>query len=901
MALRAGDRLGVYEVISLLGSGGMGEVYRARDPKLNRAIAVKVLPEATAADPDRRARFEREAQSIAALSHPNIVTIYSVEEADGVLFLTMEYVEGKPLCDLIVKGGLPLTQILSLAIPLADAVSTAHQRGITHRDLKPANVMVTADGRVKVLDFGLAKLMEASPVEMGVTGLPTSPLSGEGRIVGTVAYMSPEQAEGKPLDHRSDLFSLGVMLYELATGERPFKGDTSVSVISSIIKDTPASVADLRPTVPRELSRIVKRCLVKDADRRYQTAKDLRNELEELKHDVDSGELMAPATTAGMSMPIPATHVGPRERLAWVLAAIAIIAVLAGSIWVLRRPVPTQSLVRFDVPTPASYDLNSFALSPDGGQLVFAAGAEGVPKLWVRRFEETSAHALPGTEGAMYPFWSPDGGAIGFFADAKLKRIDIAGRALHVLTDAPSGRGGTWSRDGVILFTPVGLTSDPTSVVMQIPADGGTPMPVTHLAAGQASHRWPQFLPDGRRFLFFSGFGSPDTNGVYLGALDGRQPIRLLPTETPALFTPPDTLLVVRQGAIRAIRFDPERGTTSGQSVLVADAVGTDTAIARSAFSVALTGVLAYRPTGGSQRRQLVWVDRTGTRRGTVGAPDDNGMGDPELDPTGQRLVVYRFLGGNADVWMMDAHLGGATRLTFDPAVEYAGVWSADGRRVLFSSTRSGTFDVFEKPASGGEEHLVLRDAGIPVSASHDGRFLLFQRNDLKTGADLWALPLTGEPKPFPVVQTMFDERAGQFSPDDRWIAYQSNESGQFEIYIRSFPGIGGQLEVSTRGGTQPRWRPDGKELYYVAPDARLMAVPVTASDGGQTLDPGAPVPLFPTRLASGANVVTGRSQYMVAPDGQFLLNAVVDESSASPITVVLNWQEELKQRVPTR
>jgi serine/threonine protein kinase len=412
VALAPGTRLAGYEIQSLIGQGGMGEVYRARDPKLKRDIAIKVLPETTAADPERRARFEREAQSIAALNHPNIVTIHSVEEADGVLFLTMEYVEGRPLSDLMVKGGLRLPQILDVAVPLADAISAAHQKGITHRDLKPANVMVTADCRVKVLDFGLAKLMEASPVEMGVTGLPTSPLTGEGRIVGTVAYMSPEQAEGKPLDHRSDLFSFGVMLFELVTGERPFKGDTSVSVISSIIKDTPASVTDLRPTVPRDLSRIVRRCLVKDADHRYQTAKDLRNELEDLKHDLDSGELVSPDTRH-----VAQTHWGPSALI--TSSVLAVLALILAWRWTSSRPIERGPVAVEATFTQLTFQpgMETFpSLSPDGKWFVYVGTASGKSDIYLQGVGGQAAVNLTKDSAAddREPTFSPDGEQIVF-------------------------------------------------------------------------------------------------------------------------------------------------------------------------------------------------------------------------------------------------------------------------------------------------------------------------------------------------------------------------------------------------------------------------------------------------------------------------------------------------------
>jgi Tol biopolymer transport system component len=585
--------------------------------------------------------------------------------------------------------------------------------------------------------------------------------------------------------------------------------------------------------------------------------------------------------------------------VAWSIAALALVAVAAGSIWMLSRPVPSLPLVRFEVPTPTSSDPTSFALSPDGGELVFAAATDGASMLWVRRLDETTARPLAGTEGALHPFWKPDGRSIGFFADGKLKVIDVAGGSPRELANASGGRGGAWNSDDVILFTPGNALATPDSVLMRIPATGGTPTPVTSLTEGAGSHRWPQFLPDGRRFIFLSAFGPPDRNGVFLGSLDGQEPIRLAATTSPALFAPPDTLLIERQGVLRAVRFDPERGTISGDGVPVTDAIGTDVGIGRSAFSVASTQALAYRATGGTERRQLVWVDRTGAKRvlpGELAEPDDTSMASPRLDPTGQRVVVPRFEGGNRDVWVMDLVRGDRKRLTFDSAGDGNPIWSADGRSVIFESLRESPASLFEIPASGvGEPRLVLRDAGIPLSASHDGRFVLYQRQDPKTGTDLWVLPLEDERQPYPLVPRTFDERGGDFSPDGRWIAYESNESGRFEIYVRSFPGDSSKVPVSIGGGTQPRWRRDSREIYYVAPDSRMMAVSITVSADGKTVDASAPVALFPTRLARGAGFAPGEQQYAVAPDGRFLLNTVVDEAKASPITVVLNWTAGLK------
>ena len=516
----------------------------------------------------------------------------------------------------------------------------------------------------------------------------------------------------------------------------------------------------------------------------------------------------------------------------------------------------------------------------------------------MRPLDQVKAQPLVGTEGAAYPFWAPDGRAIGFFADGKLKRIDLTGGAVQVLADASLGRGGTWSPDGVIVFTPT--AADP---LMRVAATGGTAAPVTRLTAGQGSHRFPQFLPDGRRFLFLMATGQPDTHGVYVSSLDGGEPTRVMPADTAAAYAAPGYLLLVSQEVLAAYPFDAARGTVAGEPIPVAQAVGTNDGSFHSGFSVSAAGVLAHRP-GAGARRQLVWVDRTGKTLGAIGPPDENAPRQPELAPDGQRVAVTRTVQGNVDVWLIEVGRGVPSRFTFDVGLDNAPVWSPDGSQVVFRSTRKGVYDLFEKPASGtADEHplLVTSQAKSPLDWSRDGRFLLYSTQDPKTASDLWALPLMGERKPFAVLQSSFDEIEGQFSPDGRWLAYASNESGRYEIYIRTFPEAGGKWQVSVAGGLQPRWRRDGRELYYVAPDTRLMAVPTRLGPATHTLEAGAPAALFPTRLATGGNIPStgfmAQAQYAVAPDGRFLMNIAADEAVASPITVVLNWQAALGAR----
>jgi Tol biopolymer transport system component len=927
LALTHGTRLGVYEVAGSIGEGGMGQVYRATDTTLGRQVAIKILPDAVAADPERLLRFEREAKTLASLNHPHIAAIYGFEKSAGMHALVMELVEGDDLSHRIARGPIPIDEALPIAKQIAEALEAAHEQGIIHRDLKPANIKVRSDGTVKVLDFGLAKAMEpaagSSPsVSMSPT-ITTPAMTQAGIILGTAAYMSPEQARGKTVDRRTDIWAFGVVVFEMLTGRRAFVGDDISVTWASIMMKEPDWGA-LPSATPVGLRRLLSRCLRKDAKARMRDIGEARLQIEELISGATEDTAPALATQP---------RAGRRERIVWLIAGLAVLAVAALAVPIVLyvgRAAPEPVVTRFEIQTPPTSDATSFALSPDGRQLVFVATSEGAPRLWVRPLDRVTAQPLAGTEGASYPFWAPDGDAIGFFAGGKLKRINPADGAPQVLADAPAPRGGTWNRDGVILFAPTAF-----SPLMRIAATGGTPVAMTRLAAGQASHRWPQFLPDDRRFLFLVAFGSSATRGVYVGALDGGEPMRVLEAETAAVYAPPGVLLLVRQGVLVALDFDHTRGVVAGQPITVAQGVGLDPGVARGTFAVSSTGVLAHRASGG-ERRQLVWVDRAGTMRGTVGLPDENALGNPELSPDGQRVAVQRAVEGNVDLWMIEVGRGVPSRFTFDASAEGDPVWSPDGRRVGFRSSRNAFMDLFEKLASGAADEQPLLETAepkAPVAWSPDGSLLLYATQDPKTGTDLWALPVPGvrpstnapqqargalseskaagraepaeERKPFPVVQTPFDEAAGQFSPDGQWVAYESNESGPREVYVQPFPGPGRKWQVSMAGGNQPRWRPDGKELFYVAPDGRLMAVPVAVGADTQTLEAGAPMPLFATRLASGSGisgvVISSKPQYAVARDGRFLMNVAVEGATAPPITVVLNWQEEVKQRIPTR
>jgi Tol biopolymer transport system component len=915
VALLKGARLGPYEITGPLGSGGMGDVYRARDTRLARDVAIKVLPAAFVADPDRLRRSEQEARAAAALNHPNIVAVYDIGTHDGAPYIVSELLEGRtlrarleeraarrpdplgqPISHATDSGsssdGLPVRTAIDYAVQIAHGLAAAHEKGIAHRDLKPENLFLTSDNFVKILDFGLAKLTQPGTTDNLATGpAETTP----GVVMGTIGYMAPEQVRGLAADHRSDIFAFGVVLYEMVSGRRAFRSETSAETMTAILHQDPPELTTIQPAIPAALSRIVARCMEKNPAARFQSTRDLAFALEAL-----SGSSAA-SPSASVVAVAPRWR---RERLAWMLAGLALMvaaALAVPAVRDLRRATQPKLIVIADIVTPPTTEAASFALSPDGRQLAFVATSDGRPTLWVRPLDQVAARPLAGTEGASVPFWKPDGTALGFFANGKLKRIDLGSEAPIELADTSFARGGTWSRDDVIVFT-----SAP-GPLMRIAAGGGTPTVATRLGAGQATHRWPQFLPDGRRFLFFIGFVQPDVRGVYVGSLDDSEATRVTDADSAPVFAPPGFLLFVRQGVLVARHFDPDRGLASGPPIPVAQGIGED-GTGRGAFAVSATGVLAHRA-GGIQRRQLVWVDRAGVVRGNVGEADEAALAEPELSPDGSRVAVVRSVKGETDVWLIDVGRGVPTRFTLNTGVDFAPLWSPpDWRRVVFRANRAAASDLFEKPVNGGDERplLVTTEDKVPLSWSPDGRLLLFASANSKTGSDLWMLPFDGAPggplsapgKRFPVLATAFNESAGQFSPDGQWIAYQSDESGRPEIYVRPYPGEG-RTQVSSAGGTHPRWHPIRKELFFVARDARMMAVRLALGKNPPTIEPEAPVELFETRFASGANIpgdTLSKPQYAVARDGRFLMNVAVEEAVAAPITIVLNWDAGIQK-----
>ena len=878
----------------------MGEVYRASDTNLKRAVAVKVLPESVAADRDRLARFQREAEVLASLNHSNIAAIYGLERSEGVTALVMEMVEGPTLADRIGHGPIPIDEVLSIARQIADALESAHEHGIIHRDLKPANIKLRDDGTVKVLDFGLAKAVEPMPSAPNMSRSPTitSPamMTGVGVLLGTAAYMAPEQARGKPVDKRADIWAFGCVLYEMLTGQRAFGGDDVTVTLSRVVERDPDFDA-LPPTVPQRVRQALRVCLRKDPKQRAHDIADIRMALE------GAFETVAATTTSPSSV--------PRGRLAWAAFAVAGVLFVALALPAVRHlretPTPSPPETRTEIVTPATDLPASFALSPDGRQIVFVASGDATSRLWLRSLATTTAQPLAGTEGATYPFWAPDSRSVAFFAGNALMRLDVGG-VPQPLARVVNGSGGTWTPDGDIVFAP-----SRTSPIMRVSATGGAAAPVTTLGPRQQAHLWPVLLPDGHRFLFYV-IGPPETAGIYLGSRDGGAPTRLVPADGAGAYLPEGSqpagaargggwLLWVRAGTLVAQRLAEAQSALEGDPIKLADGVAVDGIAFRSALSVAPTGLVAYR-TGSASRRQLTWYDRSGTTRGTVGSPDESGLSNPRVSPSGQRVAVVRSLQGNSDIWLLDG--GRASKVTVDAANDSFPLWSPDGARIVFRSNRAGNQDLFQTLINGAgvEERIVPSDeheAKIPYSWSKHG-FLLYAISGGATETDLWIVPMSGDRTPSVFLKTQFREVWGAFSPDGQWVAFVSNESGQPEVYVRRFvpPGTLGtegatetKWPVSTSGGAYPLWRPDGKELYYLNPAGAMVAVPMTVV--GSRLERGAPAVLFSTRIFGGGTEAQQGRQYDVAPDGRFLINTVLDSGTA-PITLLQNWNPEAKR-----
>jgi Tol biopolymer transport system component len=881
MAIAAGTRLGPYEIHSVLGAGGMGVVYRARDTRLGRDVAIKVLPDMFTSDAERLQRFELEARTLAALNHPNIGAIYGLEEAGGQRGIVLELIEGPTLAERLRTGGLNVTDALTIARQIADALDAAHERGIIHRDLKPGNIKVTEGGIAKVLDFGLAKALtdDRGPADLSNSPTVTEAGTRAGVILGTAAYMSPEQARGKALDKRTDIWSFGCVLYEMLTARAAFARETVSDSIAAILEREP-DWRELPRDTPPVIQRLIRRCLEKDPKRRLRDIADARIEIDD-----------ALAAPASVSRDAPA--VKSRRPMMWMglVAAVALLAaVIPYTLRYLRNPVATADPVQFVVLPPEgtafgdsiSDRVPAFALSPNGRYLAFVATAnDSRPSLWVRSLDSLTAQRLPGTEGALLPFWSPDSTRIAFFGQGKLKRVSLSGGVPVTLADARAGVGGTWNRDGVIIFAP-----DGQGPLVRLSETGGAVTPVTTLdeKRGERAHVLPQFLPDGRHFLYLARAREPN-GGAYVGSLDSPATTRLQTTNQKLVHAATGHLLFLRDGALMAQPFDARSQSASGEPMLLIESVAFSTTNGRAAFSVSDNGVLAYRTSGIPATSQLVWVDRSGRKLATVGAPGDYQNFRLSPDDAFLAAEAHDLRTGAGDLWLFDLKRGSSARLTVDGTHNNAAVFSPDGSRIVFASRSDGVPNLHLIAANGGaadEQLLPPGPARLPNDWSSDARSILFEQTDPKTRADLWVLALPDR-KTVPFLQTPFVEASGQFSPDGKWVAYVSNESGRNEVYVRAFPGGGGVWPISINGGAGPRWRADGRELFYVAPDETIMSVTIASAS---RFEAAPPKPLFKADLRN-------TEAYAVSRDGQrFLLNPDADEAtlSAPPISVLVNW-----------
>jgi Tol biopolymer transport system component len=896
MAILPGRRLGPYEILSVIGAGGMGEVYKARDTRLDRIVAIKVLPAHLADRADLRERFDREAKTIASLNHPHICTLYDTGHQHDIDFLVMEYLEGETLAQRLRKGSLPIQQVFQFAIEISDALDKAHRKGITHRDLKPGNIMLTKSG-TKLLDFGLAKLAQEAAPAIPDSQLPTmkSAITGEGTILGTLQYMAPEQVEAKEVDARTDIFAFGAVVYEMATGRKAFEGKTSASVMAKILEAEPPSMASLQPMTPPALDRVVKKCLAKEPEKRWQAASDV---CDELKWIAESG------SQAGTSASVAASRKSPLSdsRLAWIVAAFLFLAALGLAAFAYFRPAPQPAhAVRFTLFPPDKWGLAGTGavttgatapvkISPDGQQIAFVAvSAEGKTLLWVRSLDTLVAEPLAGTEAASAPFWSPDSHTLGFFAGGKLKKIDVSGGPPITLCDAPDNRGGTWNRDGVIVFAPSN-----TSALQKVSASGGLPTPATVLAQGELGHIRPSFLPDGRHFLYSTIAPRPGLGGpIYLGLLDSAErKVLLNATSANAVYTE-GYLLFLREATLIAQPFDARRLVLKGDAFPIAERIRTSVSTQPYGyFSASENGALVYQTGAETANSQLLWFDRAGKQIGPLGDP--GAYRSVELSPDGKRasVSVLDEAGKGEDIWLYDVARGLRTRFTFGPANAFA-VWSPDGNRIIYASRRKGSFDLYQKDSSGaGSEEMLAEDNldKYPMSWSPDGGSVLYESLGSSRSSELFVLPLTGDRKPLPLLHTQFGETDGRISPDGRWVVYRSNESGRNEIYVAPFPGPGGKWQISTAGGYAPRWRHDGSEIFYLTPDNKLMVASVNGKSAG--FEVGAIKPLFATHI-----VFAGGYQYDASADGQrFLIDTSPEQATSAPITVVLNWTAGLKK-----
>ncbi len=879
--LRSGAKLGPYEILAPIGAGGMGEVYQAKDTRLDRTVAIKVLPSHLAENPDLKQRFEREARAVSSLNHPHICTLYEFDTQVGTDFLVMEYIEGETLAEKLTKGALPLDKTLEYAIQIADGLDKAHRAGIVHRDLKPGNIMLTKLG-IKILDFGLAKFQQETAESDNSEELTRQkPLTDAGSILGTVQYMAPEQLEGQEADVRTDIFAFGALLYQMLTGRRAFEGKSQASVITAIMSVDPPALCSLQPTTPPVLDWVTKRCLEKDPDERWQSAKDLTAHLKLI------GEGGA---QAGAPTPVAVTRTR-RSRLMWGVAGLLVGAIATGfTVWSLVRPVSPPP-TRLAVVVPEAHSLfrgGGLALSPDGRDLVYVGWGDDVGQLVWRSLDQLEGAPIPGTEGARYPFFSPDSKWIAFFTDRLLKKVSLAGGSSVTICDAVGARGsGSWGPNDNIVFSGF-------SGLFEVSASGGVPRAITSSENEASNYRDPDILPGGRAVLFTTGHSNADARIVAKSLETGEQ--RTLVDGIHPRYVPTGHIVFIREGLIWAVPFDLDRLELSGTPMPVLE--GLQAGFLHSTrFAVSGDGSLVYFPEGSDENTRLIWVDRHGREILPVGPP---GLYmNPELSPDEKQVAVHRIdpESENPDIWLIELEHDISTRFTFDRGTDLAFLWSPDGARIVFNSNRDGgVYKLYEKPTSGAGDAELLLDSNEsigPFDWSTDGRFIIYFRGSTR---DIHVLPMFGDRRPFSFLETEFDEYQAKLSPNGRWIAYASDESGKNEIYVRGFPSAAGKWQVSIEGGVQPRWSGDGKELFYIAPGQRLMAVAVK---GETELEIGTPTTLFETRMWSPTTIAGVRAQYDVADNGQRFLFNWRDRPATSQIHIVLNWFDELKRLVP--
>ena len=901
MELSSGTKLGPYEIGAPLGAGGMGEVYRARDTRLDRSVAITILPPHLADKADASERFEREARTISSLNHPNICQLHDVGTHDGVRYLVMELIEGETLAERLRRGPLPMEQVLRYGAEIATGLQAAHRCGVVHRDLKPGNIMLTKSG-AKLMDFGLAKGMTSpkavsSELTATLTSSHATPLTQQGTIVGTFQYMAPEQVEGKEADARSDIFSFGAVLYEMVSGKRAFEGKTLVSVAASILEKEPEPIRTLQPSTPASLERAIKKCLAKDPDERWQSAGDLASELKWIAEGSGSG-LPTVTKPAAQGMRVS-------EWLAWIFLAMAVIAVVVLSL-VLGFSGSHKPVVLTQIAATEKVQFNFVGdnggppvISPDGKNIVFSGRADGKNQLLVRSMEKLTPQPIPSTEGATFPFWSPDSRSIAFFADGKLKRIDIAGGAALSICDAPAGRGGSWSANGTIVFSP-----QFTDALFQVPATGGNPTAVTKLSDKFTTHRWPWFLPDGQHFLYLAANHAATGNAntaVVWASLDGKDNKVLFASPSNAIYAS-GHMVYVRENTLMAQPFDGSSGKFNGEAAALSGDVQIDGTVWRGTFSASETGTLIYQPGSAGAGTRLTWFDRTGKQLGSLAGPDSYAL--MELSPDDKKVAVT--VGDPVGViWIYDVVRDIRTRFTFGETSSTGAIWSRDSKHIAYlegNASNAYARKLIVKAADGsGQAREIMNLGSIQTLQeelddwSPDGRYLLYDAGTIGhgNGIDIWALPMFGDGKPFPYVSAPGDQGFAQFSPDGKWVAYASSETGRMEVYVVPFPWTGAKWQISASGGTRPRWRHDGKEILFEVPGSgKVMAAQVNGH--GSNFTPGDVRLLF-----EGNNLPPNNagSQWSLTSDGQRLLAITVGDTGSAPLTVIQNWTAELNKK----